>query len=93
MNHIRLLSLLVLLLTGTAHAQAPGASSRASGQPFLTSYSPADYGAAATTWSVTQDARGVIYVANGSGGLLTYDGATWRRLPLANRLTLSLIHI
>jgi len=47
------------------------------GRPFLTYYSPKQYGAAAQVWSFAQDARGILYVGNG-GGLLEYDGAKWR---------------
>ncbi|NNF58161.1 MAG: hypothetical protein HKN04_07955, partial [Rhodothermaceae bacterium] len=32
-------------------------------------------------WAVTQDHRGVLYVAN-TDGLLEYDGRTWRSIPL-----------
>ncbi len=47
------------------------------GRPFLTYYSPQQYGAAAQVWSFAQDDRGILYVGNG-GGLLEYDGAKWR---------------
>jgi signal transduction histidine kinase len=47
------------------------------GRPFLTYYSPQQYGAAAQVWSFAQDSRGILYVGNG-GGLLEYDGVKWR---------------
>ncbi|MCH8567019.1 MAG: response regulator [Balneolales bacterium] len=37
---------------------------------------PSDYGAATQNWSITEDSRGIIYVAN-SGGILEYDGINW----------------
>ena len=40
-------------------------------------------------WAVTQDARGVIYVAERSG-LLEYDGSTWRGIALPGQLARSL---
>ena len=47
------------------------------GRPFLTYYSPQEYGASAQVWSFAQDNRGILYIGNGSG-LLEYDGARWR---------------
>lgn len=48
------------------------------GLPFFYShFAPQDYQAHPQNWSVVQDPRGVIYVAN-YDGILEYDGATWR---------------
>jgi signal transduction histidine kinase len=55
----------------------PGARHADTGRPFLTYYSPQQYGAAAQVWSFAQDDRGILYVGNG-GGLLEYDGVRWR---------------
>lgn len=52
------------------------------GYPPLRNYTPADYGRniQSQNWSVTQDDRGLIYVAN-PNGVLVYDGVTWRLIP------------
>ena len=42
---------------------------------------PRDYGAEDQCWSIAQDARGLLYVANYQI-VLEYDGSSWRHLPL-----------
>jgi PAS domain S-box-containing protein len=49
-----------------------------SGLPYIYNYSPKEYGGFIQNWSVLQDRRGIIYVAN-NDGLLEYDGVSWRR--------------
>ena len=49
-----------------------------SGLPYIYNYSPKEYGGFIQNWSVIQDRRGIIYVAN-NDGLLEYDGVNWRR--------------
>lgn len=76
---------LAVLVTATVF----GADSRAqshpeAGRPFVTAYGWADYDASPENWTITQDARGVLYVGN-LGGVLEYDGAAWRLTPLPNR--------
>ncbi|MBS0660731.1 MAG: hypothetical protein JSR82_21135 [Verrucomicrobia bacterium] len=51
------------------------------GAPFIRAWSPPEYGGHAQNWAVHQAANGLIYVAN-NRGLLEFDGATWRLLPL-----------
>ena len=46
------------------------------GVPFVNHFSPEEYKAGIQTWSIVQDARGVIYIAN-NYGLLEYDGREW----------------
>jgi len=82
-----------LMLGGTlAPAQAQRAADRrvafqgapndVDGYPMHRNYTPDDYGTQflSQNWSVTQDDNGIIYVAN-PGGVLSYDGATWRVIP------------
>jgi diguanylate cyclase (GGDEF)-like protein len=57
------------------------------GVPLLHNFSPLDYGAAPQNWAVTQDQRGVIYVGNSDDGVLEFDGARWRRIPVPNQST------
>lgn len=71
---------LLLLLPLTALAQT-GAET---GLPFIRNYSPKEYGAHAQNWTITQDARGVMYFGNGTG-VLEYDGVSWRLLQLPNK--------
>ncbi len=43
-------------------------------------FAPPEYGHYPQNWAVTQDNRGIIYVAN-YDGILEYDGASWRLIP------------
>ena len=45
--------------------------------PPLKSFLPNDYLADSQNWSISQDDKGIIYIAN-SGGLLTFNGASWK---------------
>ena len=51
------------------------------GIPFLTNWSPKDYGEHKQNWAIVQDDRGVMYFGNGDG-VLEYDGVTWRLISL-----------
>lgn len=76
---------LLFLLAGTpAGAQSGGAD--VAGHPLHRTYTSADYGKhlPSQNWSVTQDADGIVYVAN-PGGILVYDGEHWRLVPTERR--------
>ncbi len=75
-------ALLASLLAPPASAQSP--ASLEAGLPFLQAWGPRDYRAQAQNWAITQDARGVVYVANG-GGVLEFDGQRFRLIPTATR--------
>ena len=62
-----------------AHWQHPEA-----GMPLVEAYTPDDYGADSQNWAALQDSSQVLYVANTSG-VLTFDGAQWTTIPVANR--------
>ncbi|MCB0833736.1 MAG: hypothetical protein KDC45_09755 [Bacteroidetes bacterium] len=62
-------------------AQLVGQNER--GYPISHHFRPSEYRSAPDNWCVRQDDRGLIYVANGSG-VLQFDGARWRLIPLAN---------
>ncbi|OJJ20352.1 hypothetical protein BKI52_17975 [marine bacterium AO1-C] len=47
----------------------------------VTNFLPSEYKGHAQNWSITQDKRGVIYVAN-INGVLQYDGHEWRAFPI-----------
>jgi signal transduction histidine kinase/DNA-binding response OmpR family regulator/ligand-binding sensor domain-containing protein len=55
-----------------------------SGFPFVTNYTPDDYGAFNQNWGAVQDSSGILYFANGNG-VLMYDGSGWDLVPLPNR--------
>ena len=50
--------------------------------PPVRNYTPAEYGADAQNWSVLEDGRGVVYIAN-SDGVLEFDGNDWRLIEIA----------
>ncbi len=58
-------------------------SSNEAGLPFITNYSPKEYGSHPQNWSIVQDKRGVMYFANGTG-VLEYDGVSWRLIASPN---------
>lgn len=70
--------LLFVLYSGSAIGQ-----SGLGGQPFIRIFPTVDYRAGIQNWSVTQDKRGIIYVAN-NFGLLEFDGEQWQLHPVKN---------
>lgn len=59
---------------------APG-SERERGFPLIEGYLPSVEGAQSQNFAIAYDPHGLLYVGN-LGGLLTYDGARWRLLPI-----------
>ncbi|MEZ4935345.1 MAG: hypothetical protein R2788_24825 [Saprospiraceae bacterium] len=53
------------------------------GIPPIQNFTNKEYQAGTQNWQITQDKRGVIYVANNEG-LLEFDGNHWRSYPIAN---------
>ncbi|MDX2031005.1 MAG: response regulator [Blastocatellia bacterium] len=73
-----LIALVVLcLLPFSLSAQSPARSE--AGLPFVTWFSPQEYGASQQIWSFAQDDRGILY-AGCNSGVLEYDGVSWRRI-------------
>lgn len=62
------------------------------GKPFLKNYPPKVYEGAAQNWSITQDARGVLYIGNGDG-VVEYDGTDWHTTHLPNKITVRSIEV
>jgi signal transduction histidine kinase/DNA-binding NarL/FixJ family response regulator/ligand-binding sensor domain-containing protein len=60
-----------------------------SGFKYFKNYSSSEYEHAPQNWSILQDNRGVIYVAN-QGGLLQFDGVTWQSIDIPNKSARSL---
>lgn len=53
------------------------------GTPLFDAYTPRQYSGHAQNWAIAQGLSGFIYVAN-TGGLLEFDGARWRSIPLGD---------
>ncbi|HEV7671934.1 MAG TPA: diguanylate cyclase [Thermoanaerobaculia bacterium] len=66
--------------SGEARAALPG-SGFARGFPLIREVIPSAKEAKVQNFGVATDRRGLVYVAN-EGGLLIYDGAWWRALPI-----------
>ncbi|WP_027002606.1 triple tyrosine motif-containing protein [Hugenholtzia roseola] len=60
----------------------------AQGRFFVRNFSPKEYKAYAQNWEVTQDERGIIYVAN-FDGVLEYDGVRWNLIPVGEELSVN----
>ncbi len=73
---------MLLLVQLPKAAEAQPQSER--GDPIVTTWLPKDYGAAPQIWSMAQDDRGVLYLANDQG-ILEYDGVSWRLIPFDNK--------
>jgi signal transduction histidine kinase/CheY-like chemotaxis protein/ligand-binding sensor domain-containing protein len=56
------------------------------GRPFVRAYTPEEYGAGTQNWAILIDKRNVLYVG-ATGGVLEYDGASWRLIDVANGQT------
>ncbi len=52
------------------------------GLPHIQNYHYAETGGGERNWGITQDRRGVIYVANDEQGILEFDGRSWRSYPV-----------
>ncbi|HEX3526651.1 MAG TPA: diguanylate cyclase [Thermoanaerobaculia bacterium] len=73
-----------LLLAGSFAAAAatvaePGAAER--GFPLIQTYNAISQGGETQNFGIARDPQGLLYLANG-GGLLVYDGAWWREIPI-----------
>lgn len=73
-----LLTFLLLMPLSLVFGQAAPGGDEVGAPFFLEHFRPQDYGHFHQNWSVVQDERGIIYVANNAGALLEYDGVSWR---------------
>lgn len=53
------------------------------GLPFIRNFSNVEYKAGIQNWDITEDSRGLLYVAN-NFGLLEYDGNEWKTYSVKN---------
>ncbi len=83
MRRFQLLITLFLLVGSIAEAQV-----NRYGVPFIRNISPIETHAGEQNWSVLQDQRGVIFMANNDNGVLEYDGMSWRQIPIPDNLPL-----
>jgi len=62
------------------------------GTPFIRNYPPREYKGFSQNWSIVQDKRGVMYIANGDG-VLEYDGVNWRMIRITNNYIVTALAI
>ncbi|MCU1228450.1 MAG: Histidine kinase [Acidobacteria bacterium] len=80
----RKLLLALAFVAATSIGVAPGDALRNErGFPLITLYGQAQFKAGSQTFDVAQDGRGIMYFAN-LHGVLSFDGAWWRLMPLPN---------
>lgn len=72
---------LVLMLVTLACVRGAFAREAPVGLPLITVFGAEQHHGGAQSFQVVQDSRGLLYFAN-LGGVLTYDGAWWRMIPL-----------
>jgi signal transduction histidine kinase/DNA-binding response OmpR family regulator len=92
MNRILKTSLLVTalgLIAGQPQFLGCGTGKDTRGIKYITNYSRKDYNNQSQNWSIIQDKREVIYVGN-QGGLMEFDGVSWREITVPNKTALSL---
>lgn len=78
--------LLFLFMLSTGSMELAAQRSQEYGFPAIRNYSPKEYQGSTQNWDILEDKRGVLYVGN-NGGVLEYDGARWRLIPLKNNTT------
>jgi signal transduction histidine kinase/CheY-like chemotaxis protein len=54
------------------------------GRPLITTYRSNEIGVDPQSWAFAQDKRGVMYIGT-APGVMEFDGASWRMIPVANR--------
>jgi len=53
------------------------------GLNYIKNYTHKEYDLQPQNWCIVQDKRGIIYVGN-QGGVLEYDGISWRKIDVPN---------
>jgi signal transduction histidine kinase/DNA-binding response OmpR family regulator len=80
--------LFYLILPGIFFGFPP--TQQSSGFKYFKNYSPQDYNNQPQNWAVLQDKQGIIYMAN-QGGLMEFDGVSWKMLLVPNRVVRSMV--
>lgn len=76
---------LKLLLLFTLIRSSVSLFSQEIGRYPLVNFHHRQYNGHSQSWAITQDNRGVIYVAN-NVGVIEFDGSDWRHIPINNAL-------
>jgi serine phosphatase RsbU (regulator of sigma subunit)/ligand-binding sensor domain-containing protein len=76
--------IIILTLSALVVSQLLQAQPNKYGVPLITNYPYYETRGTEQNWCITQDPRGVVYVANQSKGVLEYDGVEWRSIPTPN---------
>ena len=79
-------STILWLAVAAQSARLSAQVSQELGLPLIQNFTPKEYNGQIQNWGVVQDSRGVMYIANG-GGVLEYDGVSWRMIELPNELS------
>ncbi len=80
---------IILLVSIFTWWSTPVASGLEKGSKYTTHFTREDHGQHPQNWAVLQDERGVIYVGN-NGGILEYDGKSWRTIVIPSHTVRSL---
>ena len=70
-------------LTGLAMLLTTWALAQSAAYPYVRNYRPREFQASSANYAAVQDGRGLMYFGN-YRGVLEYDGANWRLIPVAN---------
>ncbi|NIM84648.1 MAG: hypothetical protein GTO20_38140 [Candidatus Aminicenantes bacterium] len=82
-NLKRIFFFFTLLILGLLFWSPANVFSQEIGFKYIKNFTPKDYNKSPKNYCIVQDKRGVIYAAN-QGGLLEYDGVSWRLIPIPN---------
>ncbi|NIM15398.1 MAG: response regulator [Candidatus Aminicenantes bacterium] len=82
-NLKRIFFFFTLLILGLLFWAPSNVFSQEIGFKYIKNFTPKDYNESPKNYCIVQDKRGVIYAAN-QGGLLEYDGVSWRLIPIPN---------
>ena len=81
---MRLRSITILALAGLLATFVLQAQPNKYGVPLITNYPYYETRGTEQNYCITQDHRGVVYVGNIDKGILEFDGAEWRTIPVPN---------
>src|SRR5690606_18455859 len=93
----RLAGAVAVALLGVSAADAqpharPSRTANGSGLPLVRTYQPHQHGAEPQNWSIAQAPGGLMYFGN-TGGLLEYDGVSWRMISIGNGSTVRSVEV
>ncbi|MCG8605262.1 GAF domain-containing protein [bacterium] len=84
LTYLRLSKFVHFLLLLLAPLSVNTQTHQETGRPLITSYRSSEVGVNAQSWAFVQDDRGVMYIGT-SPGVMEFDGAYWRTIPVANK--------